>query len=127
MAAPQTQRSISEVLHDIVGNLQRIVRSEFRLAKTEFAEKVTAATRPAITLGAGLVAGLYGLGFLFLSLVYALTTIMAGWSAALLVGGLLAVLGLALTITSSKKLKSLRATPDKTIRSLEENAQWAKQ
>jgi hypothetical protein len=89
MTAPQTQRSIPEVLHDIFGNLQMIVRSEFRLAKREFVEKANAATWPAITLGAGLVVDLCGLGFLSLSLVYALSTMMPAWSAALIVGGLL--------------------------------------
>lgn len=126
MTVPQTQRSVPEVLQDIIGNLQMMVRGEFRLAKRELSEIASAASRPATTLGVGLVTGFYGVGFLLLALVYGLSTIMAAWLAALIVGGVLAFCGCALAITGGTKLKSLPITPDKTIGSLEENAQWAK-
>jgi uncharacterized membrane protein YqjE len=126
MATPLTQRSVPEVLHDIVRNLQEIVRSEFRLAKTEFKEEAARATKPAATLGAGLVLGFYGVGFLLLASVYALSVVVAAWLAALLVGTVLAVVAIGLVVTSGKTLKQVNPTPDKTIRSLEENVQWAK-
>lgn len=127
MTVQQIQRSVPEVLHDIVGNLQMIVRAEFRLAKTEFSEKANAASKPAITLGAAFLIGVYGFGFLLLSAVYALSRVMAAWAAALAVGGLLAIVGGALAVASTTKLKNLRATPDRTVKSLKEDAQWAKQ
>ena len=55
MATPQMQRSVPEVLQDIVGNLQEIVRSEFRLAKTELKEEASRAAKPVATFGMGLV------------------------------------------------------------------------
>jgi uncharacterized membrane protein YqjE len=126
MATPQIQRSIPEVLQDIVGNLQEIIRSEFRLAKTELKEEASRAAKPAATFGMGLVFGFYGVGFLLLSSVYALSAVMAGWLAALLVGTILAIVAIALVSSGGKKLKRVNPTPDKTIRSLEENVQWAK-
>jgi uncharacterized membrane protein YqjE len=126
MATPQTQRSVPEVLQDIVGNLQEIVRSEFRLAKTEIKEEAAKAAKPAATFGVGLVMGFYGIGFLLLASVYGLSTVMAGWLAALLVGAILAIVAIVLMSSSGKKLKLVNPTPDKTMRSLEENVQWAK-
>jgi len=126
MATPQTQRSFPEVLQDIVGNLQEIIRSEFRLAKTEFKEEAAKAARPAATFGVGLVLGFYGIGFLLLASVYGLSTVMAGWLAALLVGTILAIVAIALMSSSGKKLKRVNPTPDKAIQSLAENVQWAK-
>ena len=126
MATPQTQRSFPEVLQDIVVNLQEIVRSEFRLAKTELKEEAAKAAKPAATFGVGLVFGFYGIGFLLLASVYGLSTLMAGWLAALLVGAILAMVAIALMSSSGKKLKRVNPTPDKTIQSLEENLQWAK-
>jgi uncharacterized membrane protein YqjE len=126
MATPQMQRSFPEVLQDIVGNLQEIVRSEFRLAKTELQEEAAKAGKPAATFGVGLVFGFYGIGFLLLASVYGLSTVMAGWLAALLVGTILAIVAIALMSSSVKKLKHVNPTPDKTIQSLEENVQWAK-
>jgi uncharacterized membrane protein YqjE len=126
MATPQMQRSVPEVLQDIVGNLQEIIRSEFRLAETELKEEASRAVKPVATFGIGLVFGFYGIGFLLLSSVYGLSTVMAGWLAALLVGTIVAIVALALMISSGKKLRRVNFNPDKTIRSLEENVQWAK-
>jgi uncharacterized membrane protein YqjE len=126
MATPQTQRSVPEVLQDIIGNLQEIIRSEFRLAKTELKEEAARAARPVATFGVGLVLGFYGIGFLLLAFVYGLSAVMAGWLAALLVGMILAIVATALMGSSGKKLKRVNPTPDKTMRSIEENVQWAK-
>jgi len=126
MAAPQIQRSVPEVLQDIVGNLQEIIRSEFRLAKAELKEEASRASKPVVTFGVGLVFGFYGIGFLLLSLVYWLTTLMAVWLAALLIGAGLAIIAIALMSSSGRKLKRMDPTPDKTIRSLEENVLWMK-
>jgi uncharacterized membrane protein YqjE len=122
--ATQIHRSIPEVLQDIVGNLQEIIHSEFRLAKAELKEEAVRASKPAATFGMGLVFGFYGIGFLLLSLVYWLATLMAVWRAALLVGAGLTIVAIALMSSSGKKLKLVNPTPDKTIRSLEENVLW---
>ena len=126
MATPQIQRSVPEVLQDIVGNLQEIIRSEFRLAKTEVKEEASRAAKPVAAFGAGLVLGFYGIGFLLLASVYGLSMVMAGWLAALIVGAILAVVAMGLIGSSAKKLKSVNPTPNKTMRSIEENVQWAK-
>jgi uncharacterized membrane protein YqjE len=125
MATSQRQRSVPEVLQDIVGNLQEIIRSEFLLAKTELKEEAKHAARPAATFGVGLALGIYGMGFLLLSAVYALSLVMPVWLAALLVGTSLAIVALALMSSGGKKLKHINPTPDKAIQSLEENVQWA--
>jgi uncharacterized membrane protein YqjE len=124
--ALQIHRTIPEVLQDIVGNFQEIIRCEFRLAKVELKEEALRASRPAATFGMGLVFGFYGIGFLLLSLVYWLTTLMAVWLAALLIGAALGFVSIAIISSSGKKLRRVSSNPDKTIRSLEENLQWAK-
>ncbi len=126
MPTPQMQRTVPEVLQDIVGNLQEIVRSEFRLAKTEIKEEAATAAKPVATFGVGLALSFYGVGFLLLAAVYGLSTVMAGWLAALLVGAVLAVVAAAILTSSGEQLKRVNPVPDKTIRSLEENVQWAK-
>lgn len=126
MATPQIQRSVPEVLQDIVGNLQEIIRSEFRLAKTELKEEASRAAKSVATFGAGLVLGFYGIGFLLLASVYGLSMVMAGWLAALIVGAFLAIVAMGLISSSSKKLKRVNPTPNKTMRSIEEHVQWAK-
>jgi uncharacterized membrane protein YqjE len=126
MATPQTQRSVPEVLQNIVSNLQEIIRSEFLLAKTELKEEAKQAAKPVTTFGVGLVFGIYGMGLLLLAATYALALVVPVWLAALLVGTGLAIVAFALMSSSGKKLKRINPTPDKTIQSLEENVQWAK-
>jgi cytochrome c biogenesis protein CcdA len=126
MATPQTQRSVPEVLQDIVSNLQEIIRSEFLLATTELKEEAKQAAKPVTTFGMGLLFGIYGMGFLLLAATYALALVLPVWLAALLVGTGLATVALALMSSSGKKLKRINPTPDKTIQSLEENVRWAK-
>jgi uncharacterized membrane protein YqjE len=127
MAAPQMQRSVPEILENIASNLTQLIQAEFRLAKSELKEGVEKVAGPGATLGAGMVLAFCGLGFLLLAAVYALSLVMAGWLATLIVGGVLMVAAGILIGGGSAKLKRVNLTPDKTIRTLEEDVQWAKQ
>ena len=127
MNAPRMQRSVPDVLEDIANNLAQLVQAEFRLAKTELKEGAQKAAGPGVTLGAGLALALYGLGFLLLAAVYAMSLVMAGWLAALIIGGVLALAAGILISAGAAKLKRAKIIPNKTIRTLEEDVQWAKQ
>jgi uncharacterized membrane protein YqjE len=81
MTAPLVQRSVPEILEDIATNLTQIVQAEVRLAKTELKEGAARAAGPGAAVGAGVVLAFYGLGFLLLAAVYALSMVMAGWLA----------------------------------------------
>jgi hypothetical protein len=67
------------------------------------------------------------LGFLLLAAVYAMSLVMAGWLAALIVGGVLTVAAGILVGAGSAKLKRANLIPERTIRTLEEDVRWAKQ
>ena len=58
----QTDRTFSEVLQNIIGNVQNIIRSEIRLAKTEVKEETTKAARATGIVAAGAVLALYSAG-----------------------------------------------------------------
>ena len=120
MAAPQIQRAVPEVLQDMIGNFQEIIRSEFLLAKTELKEKSEKASGPATGLAFGIAMALFGAGFVLWSATYLLSLVMAIWMATLLVGAVLLLVSAFVLSSSRKKLKMIPATPDKTIRSLEE-------
>lgn len=123
---PNADRPISAVLHDIVGNVQDIVRSEMRLARTEFTEEMRKALSGGVLLGVGALMLVFCTLFLLLAAVYALSDVLPGWASALIVAagvGLIAAVLLGLGI---KKFKAIRAAP-KTVASVKENVQWAKQ
>jgi uncharacterized membrane protein YqjE len=124
-AAETGGRPFSELLQDIVANLQEIVRSEIRLAKTELSEETQKTIRAAAFLVAGGLLGLYALGFLLLSAVYALAIVLPDWLAPLLVALLVAVVAGALLMIGRNRLKSVSPLP-KTVSSVKEDIQWAK-
>jgi membrane protein len=126
-SSPQPQRSVADVLQDIVANIQQIIHSEFRLARVELKEKADRASKPAAIMGTGAVLGLYGIGFLLLAAVYGLSLVMAPWLAALLVGGVLTIISLILVASSRSQLKQIDPVPEKTIQTVKENVQWAKE
>jgi hypothetical protein len=120
------ERPISVVLRDIVGNMQDIVRSEMRLAKTELTDDFVKMRTGAILTGIGVCMLLLTTGFILLAAVYALSIIVPAWAAALIVSagvGLIAAITLGLGM---KKLKAMRGAP-RTTATLKENAEWARQ
>jgi uncharacterized membrane protein YqjE len=121
----QNNRSVTEVLQDIVANVQEIVRSEFKLARTEIGEQATRAAKSSAPLGSGVVLGLYALGFILLAIVYALEMVVAAWLAALIVGAAVAVVAAILVSVGRKRLEQVKM-PERTMASVKENVQWAK-
>ena len=121
----QEQRSVPDLLQNIVGNIQEIIRSEFRLGVTEVKEEANRAVKPVTTLGAGAFFALYAFGFLLLSIVYALSNVMAPWMAALVVTAVVGLPAAVLISSGLNRLKKVKVVPEKTIASVKENVQWA--
>jgi uncharacterized membrane protein YqjE len=120
------ERSISTVLYDIVSNVQEIIRSEMRLARTEFAEELGKLRSASLLLGAGALLAIFGVLFVLLAIVYALSLVIPAWAAALVVAAAVGALGGILVGAGIKRVKAVRAAP-KTTASLKENVEWAKQ
>jgi uncharacterized membrane protein YqjE len=120
-------RSLSDVFQDIIRNVQEIVRSEIRLAKLEIGEEASKAAASSLMLGAGIVAGVFATLFLLWTLVYGLALYMSLWAAALIVGGALALIASVMVTTGIRQFKRIHPTPTRTVGTLKENVEWAKQ
>src|SRR5215469_307461 len=68
----QSYRPIAEIIQDVIDDIQEIIRSEFRLAKAETRDELSKAAKSSGILAAGIVFGLYALGFLFLTTMFGL-------------------------------------------------------
>jgi uncharacterized membrane protein YqjE len=91
-------RSIPEILHDVLTNIQDIVRAEVRLAKAELGEELSRARSAGLLIGVGAVAAIFSTLFLLLACVYALTLVVPSWAAALIVA---AAVGIAAAVALS--------------------------
>lgn len=81
------ERSVVDVLNDILGNLQRIVHSEIRLGRAEVVEELGRVKSTAIGVGVALLAGGFTVLFVALAAMHALTVVLTAWGAALVVAG----------------------------------------
>lgn len=119
-------RPISAVLRDIADNLQSLVRSEFLLARTELAHELGKTARAGALLGVGVILVIYAVAFLLLAAVYALSTTLPAWAAAVIVGGGIGLIAVVCVVIGLTRMRRVRAVPE-TVASMKENAEWAKQ
>lgn len=119
-------RSIREILQDVVNHLNDLFRSEIRLAKTEVQENLIDLAKAGTSMGLSVVLALYALGFILLSIVYALQIVVASWLAPLLVGIAVGTAAAILYVAGHKKLAQLSLKPEKTLQTFEENVTWLK-
>lgn len=124
--AGESSRSITDVLQDIVGNVQTIVRSEVRLAKTETTEEVAKAAQAAAMTTAGILTALFTVWLLLLTILFALSIAIPFWAAALILLIVMGILTAFLLIGGKKRLKTVHPVPRKTVESIKENAEWVK-
>lgn len=119
-------RSISSVLHDIVGNVQDIVRSELRLARTELTEELAKARKGAVLVAVGSLLLWFSALFVLVAIVYALSLVMPAWAAAAAVALAVGAIAAVCVSVGIKRVKSMRPVP-KTTDTVKENVEWAKQ
>jgi uncharacterized membrane protein YqjE len=121
------ERSLSSVLQDVVRNVQEIVRSEVRLAKVEIKEEAIKAKSSGAMLGAGAITAIFAALFLLLTIVFALSLVIPIWAAALAVGVVLSIAAGVMFTSGMKLFKRIHPTPQRTVETIKENVEWAKQ
>jgi uncharacterized membrane protein YqjE len=125
--AIERDRSISDVVQDIIRNIQEMLRSEVRLAKTELREEAVKAKAAGVLVGGGAVSAIFAVFFLLLMTVYALTRVVPDWAAALIVAGFMAAVAGLMLSAGVKRFKQVHPMPERTVENLKENVEWVKQ
>ena len=120
----QPERAISDVLRDILRNLQEIVRAEVRLAKAEIRDDARKTAASAACLVAGIVGALSAWALLLWTIAFALSTRMPMWAATLSIAVVLAVAASVLIAGGLRRLKQVHPMPERTIASIKENVEW---
>lgn len=114
--------SMKDLFSSLLRDLSDLVRQEIALARAETGEKVQQVSRGAVWLGVGGVLAFAGLLFVLLAVTLALATVMAPWLAALIVGIAAAVVGVMLLRAGQNRLSPRNLTPDRTVRTLRDDA-----
>jgi xanthine/uracil permease len=119
-------RPLTGLLSELAQETTTLVRKEVELAKAEMSEKVNQATAGAVSLAAGGMVAFAGVIFLLLAATFGLATIMAPWLAALIVGGVVTLIGIVLVSMGKSKLSARNLQPNRTISTLQDDKRWAK-
>ena len=124
--ATAASASPGELASEVAKDMSTLVRQELALAKAELRQEArTAGTAFGAFGGAGF-AGYFVLVFLSLAMMWALGSVMAlGW-AALIVAAVWAVVAGALALLGRSKLKAFNPKPERTIETVKEDVQWAR-
>ena len=121
------ERSVATLLSDLARDFSLLIRQEVALAKAEASEKVGQLGMGIGMMAAGGFVAFAGLIVLMFAGVYALSLVMEPWQAALIVGGVVTLLGLILVFVGKSKLSADKLTPQRTIQSIKDDARWAKE
>ena len=128
MAQVRDERSLGDLFSDLSRETTTLVRQEVQLAKAELTQSATEAARGIGMLVAGGAVAYAGLFFLLLAIVFGL--IEAGWDAwlsALVVGVVVVAIGAVLVLRARESLKPANLAPRRTIETLKEDQEWAKE
>jgi hypothetical protein len=121
------ERPVSAVLHDILRDVQEMLRAEIRLATVEIRDDVTRAVSSGVWLAAGTAGVVSGWMFLLWTLAYALSTTMPMWAATLVVAVGVGALGATLIMLGIRRIRKIQAGPERTVESVKETLEWIKQ
>ncbi len=121
-----SDRSIGEIINVLRPQLQELLGKQLELARTELAPVGKRAGLAAGLLVAGAVFMFVFLIFLCLTGVYLLNLFLPLWLSALIVSGILLLVGAILAGAGASILRNLDPKPHRTIHTLQQNVNWIK-
>lgn len=104
------ERSVFDILCDIAGNIEGILRAEIHLIATAIREDIRASRWGVGLIGVGIVSGIFACFSAIVALVYALSSVLPVWAAALLVAFALALCAATMVTAGSRRLRKLKAS-----------------
>ncbi len=126
-SADANNASLGRLFRDLADDISDLTRKEIELARTETMEKISHASQAVISMAAGGFIAYAGLLFLLAAAVMALATWVPYWLSAVIVGGVAVIVGLIMVQGGRSALKNTNITPEKTVDTMKENAQWVKE
>ncbi len=118
------ERPLSDLVGEISGDVQRLVRDEIRLARVELTQNIRGAIIGVAGIAIAGALAYLGIWYVGLAVFWAIFLAIPGWAAALSVAvGFFILAGLAFLVGRSR-LRPSELLPEQTIESLEEDREW---
>ncbi len=123
---PRDYESTPSLLRRLVNDVGMLFAQELELLKSETSESIGELKAASISVAMGGAVTFLGVLFLLLSAVYGLSTVMEPWLAALIVGGVVTLIGAIMLMTGRRKLEPTSVAPRRTARALRDDARMIK-
>ncbi len=120
------ERSLGDLFSELASETSALVRQEVALAQTEMTQKATVVGKNVGFLVVGGAIGYAALLAFLAAAIIGLAIFVPAWAAALIVGAVVAIAAFILISTALKSLKQTSLTPQQTVETLKEDAQWLK-
>ena len=128
MAQVRDERSLGDLFAELARETSTLIRQEVQLAKAEATESATKAGRAVAFLLAGGAVAYAGFLAILAAIILGLWDAgLEAWQAALLVGIVVAVVGIFLVMRARDTLQTTVLVPRKTVDTLKEDQEWMKE
>jgi hypothetical protein len=129
MPALREDRSIGELFGQLSQDMTLLFRQELQLARAEMSEKISQVTSNLVSVVAGGFVAYVGALALVAALILGLheAAEISPWISALIVGVIFAVAGYVMLNRGLKELKRVDLAPRRTVETLKDDVQWAKE
>ncbi|MDN3236499.1 phage holin family protein [Pseudomonas sp. WAC2] len=118
--------SIAGLVRQLTREVPSLFTKELALAKAEITEALNTTKAATISMASGGIVLMAGFIMLLLSAVLGLSQVMAPWLAALIVGGVVCIVGLIMVSAGKKKLDPAAFKPERTINSMQKDKEAVK-
>jgi uncharacterized membrane protein YqjE len=119
---------LGELIGRVTGDVSQLFRQELELAKAEIKEEVAQAGKGAGLMSGAWVAAVFALLLFSLAAAWGLAEPLDRWGAFLVVAGVWLLIALVLFKAGRRQLAQAKPfPPQKTVETLKEDVQWAKE
>ena len=126
MAMRTEDRSLSELVSEVTGEIATLFRQEVELARVETSEQVSRAAKAGGMLGAAAVIGFLDLILFSFAAAWALSEVVPEGVAFLIVALVFAIVAGALAMAGKKRIANINPVPNQTVQTVKDDVQVAK-
>lgn len=120
------ERSIGDLFSELANETSTLIRQEVALAQAEMTQKAVKAGKDAGMLIAGGTIVYVGFLAIVAAIIVGLAYFIPLWLSCLLVGVVIGIIGGVMVYMGLEDLKKLDPVPEKTVETLKEDVEWAK-
>ena len=127
-ASHNSEPTLAELVNGLMSDAKLLVRQELALARHELYEEARKTKTAAVSAGMGIGIGAIGGLLLIIMLVHLLRALTEWpiWTCYGIVGGIFAVVGVALLYSARRKISQIYVVPQQTVETMKENVRWFK-